>query len=155
MIIVVIRKNISNLTAAELSELREGFKRLYSRIDNQGFNYIAGFHGWPRQMCSHAPEYDWNGRQIAKFLPWHRMYLFHFEYLLQQALQDPNFGLPYWNWRSEQSLVEGIPSAISEAIVNNNEANSLFKSHMRFEVRNPQGGIDLINRDTVRPESNI
>jgi len=82
------------------------------------------------------------------------MYLFHFEYLLQQALQNQNFGLPYWNWRSEQSFNEGIPAAISDEIINNNEPNPLFKSHMKFEVRNPQGGIDLIDRDTVRPRSN-
>jgi len=149
---MVIRKNISNLTNEELEELREGFKRLYSRLDNQGFNYIAGYHGWPRQLCWHAPQIDAMGRQVAGFLSWHRMYLFHLEYLLQNALQNPNFGLPYWNWRSEQSFNEGIPAAISLETLNNGEINPLSKSHMKFEVRNPQGGVELIDRDTVRPK---
>ena len=38
------------------------------------------------------------------FLPWHRMYLIRLEEFLQQALGDPDFGMPYWDWASDGEL---------------------------------------------------
>jgi tyrosinase len=38
------------------------------------------------------------------FLPWHRMMLRALEQLLQQALNDPDFGLPYWDWAADGEL---------------------------------------------------
>lgn len=35
------------------------------------------------------------------FLPWHRLMLRTLEQLLQQALRDVNFGLPYWDWAAD------------------------------------------------------
>src|SRR5687768_10725319 len=32
------------------------------------------------------------------FLPWHRVMLRTLERLMQQMLNDTNFGLPYWDW---------------------------------------------------------
>jgi tyrosinase len=38
------------------------------------------------------------------FLPWHRVLLRTLEQLLQQALSDANFGLPYWDWAADGEL---------------------------------------------------
>ena len=38
------------------------------------------------------------------FLPWHRMYLLRLEEMCQQVLNDPNFGLPYWDWAADGEL---------------------------------------------------
>lgn len=38
------------------------------------------------------------------FLPWHRMYLIRLEQQLQFALNDPDFGLPYWDWAEDGEL---------------------------------------------------
>ena len=38
------------------------------------------------------------------FLPWHRMYLIRLEEWCQQVLNDPNFGLPYWDWATDGEL---------------------------------------------------
>ena len=35
------------------------------------------------------------------FLPWHRFMLLLFEQHLQRVLQDPSFGLPYWDWAAD------------------------------------------------------
>lgn len=40
------------------------------------------------------------------FLPWHRLLLRFLELNLQAALDDPDFGLPYWDWS-----VDGSPGA--------------------------------------------
>ena len=38
------------------------------------------------------------------FLPWHRMYLIRFEEELQRVLNNPNFGLPYWDWAQDGEI---------------------------------------------------
>jgi hypothetical protein len=40
------------------------------------------------------------------FLPWHRMYVFYFEAIIQKLLGDPSFALPYWHYTapSQRSL---------------------------------------------------
>jgi tyrosinase len=38
------------------------------------------------------------------FLPWHRLMLRSLEQLIAQALNDPNFGLPYWDWAADGQL---------------------------------------------------
>ena len=38
------------------------------------------------------------------FLPWHRLMLRTLEQLIQQAINDPNFGLPYWDWAADGQL---------------------------------------------------
>ena len=35
------------------------------------------------------------------FLPWHRFMLRQLELNLQRVLNDPNFGLPYWDWAAD------------------------------------------------------
>ncbi|WP_158517340.1 tyrosinase family protein [Moorena producens] len=34
------------------------------------------------------------------FLPWHRLYLHHFEKIVRDLSEDPNFSLPYWDYIS-------------------------------------------------------
>ena len=38
------------------------------------------------------------------FLPWHRMYLIRLEEACQQVLDNPDFGLPYWDWAADGHL---------------------------------------------------
>ena len=38
------------------------------------------------------------------FLPWHRLYMIRLEQELQRVLNDPNFGLPYWDWAADGDL---------------------------------------------------
>ena len=38
------------------------------------------------------------------FLVWHRMYIWFFERVVQQASGDPNFRLPYWDYSSNGQI---------------------------------------------------
>jgi tyrosinase len=43
-----------------------------------------------------------HGRPV--FLPWHRYMLILFEQRLQDALNNDQFGLPYWDWAADGDL---------------------------------------------------
>lgn len=33
------------------------------------------------------------------FLPWHRLYMLHWEHEIRKLTGDSNFAIPYWDWR--------------------------------------------------------
>src|SRR6202011_6052809 len=45
-------------------------------------------------------------RRPALFFLWHRAYVFAMERLLQDAIQDPTFRIPYWDWYTDPSIPE-------------------------------------------------
>ncbi len=56
---------------------------------------------WKAQANIHndyCPHSNW------WFLPWHRAYLYYFEAVCQDVLDDPKFTLPYWDWTRNQKL---------------------------------------------------
>ena len=58
---------------------------------------------WDRFMAwHHAAMGVAHSRPI--FLPWHRMMLRTLEQLIGQAVGNPNFGLPYWDWAADGQL---------------------------------------------------
>lgn len=63
------------------------------------------------------PHFD-SRRQIF-FLPWHRMYLDHFERICRRVLGDDSFTLPYWNYASGSAV---LPAPFR------NPASPLFRS---------------------------
>jgi tyrosinase len=75
--------------------------------------------GWPNTydifviwhynaMMTLTPPSSTSGRNAAHsgpaFLPWHRWMLVLLEYHLQRVLNDPDFGLPYWDWSADGEL---------------------------------------------------
>jgi tyrosinase len=50
--------------------------------------------GWDRNAAHKGPS----------FLPWHRWMLILLEHHLQRVLDDPDFGLPYWDWAADGEL---------------------------------------------------
>lgn len=83
-----VRKEVSTLSAQELSLLREALGCMYTYdphiFDERSFNYWARIH---TDSCQHGWE---------QFLPWHRLYLYFFEQTLQDY--DARITLPYWSW---------------------------------------------------------
>ena len=59
-------------------------------------------------MMTLTPQNSQVGRNAAHsgpaFLPWHRWFLILLENHLQRVLDDPNFGLPYWDWAQDGEL---------------------------------------------------
>lgn len=44
------------------------------------------------------------------FLPWHRLYVYYLEQIVQATLQDADFSLPYWNYLSGNLADLSIPA---------------------------------------------
>lgn len=88
-----IRQNISEMSAAEVGRFRKALEGMLAREDNRGYQFFAGWHGVPLEICQHHNRY---------FLPWHRGYLYHFELALQEV--DPEVTVPWWNWMDEASI---------------------------------------------------
>jgi tyrosinase len=121
------RKNILDLTAAELAALREAFAKVYQINDERGYQYHAGIHGYPLPVwCQH-------GNPL--FAVWHRPYL----YLFEKALQDqvPGVTLPYWDWTAPEAQQNGLPAAYTDQTYRDssgqNKANPLNQSVITFQ----------------------
>jgi tyrosinase len=140
------RKNIQNLTDLELRNLRLAFSKIMAIQDNRGFNFIAGILGIPQFKCWHHWRRRGHAKQLPLFLPWHRAYL----YWLEKSLQDkvPDVTVPWWDWSSSTSQVEGIPRYYSEKRDADGKPNPLLKSRIFAPSANPP-----INEDTFRNPS--
>jgi hypothetical protein len=66
------------------------------------------------------------------FLPWHRMYLFFFERIIQKVSNNPSFALPYWD-PTDTSSPSG-PRLPNRFINPANASNSLFRPNRRAVV---------------------
>ncbi|NQX29395.1 tyrosinase family protein [Microbacteriaceae bacterium VKM Ac-2854] len=68
--------------------------------DPRGWTYLSAVHG----TNAPAPDPDWNQCQHGSwfFLPWHRMYLHHFERIVRAEVLaqggPADWALPYWNY---------------------------------------------------------
>lgn len=118
------RKNIRNLTADELANLREAFTKLYQMkaTDDRSYQYIAGIHGLP------VPIYCTHGNPL--FAVWHRPYLLMLEKSLQE--QVPGVTIPYWDWTSPTTQQEGMPKAYTDEKDASGNDNSLLKAKIEF-----------------------
>jgi tyrosinase len=68
------------------------------------------------------PDGDSGTRNAAHrgpvFLPWHRLMLRFMELNLQRVLEDPTFGLPYWDWTVDGSpAADGSPPAPASSLI--------------------------------------
>lgn len=108
------RRNIDQLTIAQVADLREAIKRTQAIGDDRGYQAWAGIHGLPLPIsCTHHNEL---------FLPWHRAYLYTFEKALQDQL--PGVTLAWWDWAADP----GIPSAYGRRRTPDNKVNPLYGS---------------------------
>ncbi len=83
-----VRKEIGSLSDDEVNKLREAIACMQTYNanwqDERSFDYWARIHA---SSCQHGWE---------QFLPWHRLYLYFFEQMLQDF--DSDITLPYWAW---------------------------------------------------------
>jgi tyrosinase len=86
-VMVRIRKNANNLSAAE----RTRFVAAFAALNNQGQGSFTDFRMMHRDPLALNQAHGAPG-----FLPWHRAYLLDLERELQ--LIDPSVALPYWRF---------------------------------------------------------
>ncbi len=84
------RPSVTEMTEAELTELRAAFAKLQEIDDERGYGYLAGIHGLP------LPFYCAQAHGKPAFLPWHRAYLYRVELALRDTGHDVM--LPWWDW---------------------------------------------------------
>jgi tyrosinase len=105
------RPSVTEMTDAEVAELRAAFAELKEINDDRGYGYLAGIHGLPLPIsCDQA-----HGQPA--FLPWHRASLYRFELALRDTGHDVM--LPWWDWLT----VPEVPAAFSDE-----HDNSLFST---------------------------
>jgi tyrosinase len=96
------RESVTQLSDDALGRFVAALQAVIDRPDNRGFQFYAGWHGVPFDLCEH---------HVDLFLPWHRGYLYHFELALQDV--DADVTLPWWNWMDES----GIPASYTDQVV--------------------------------------
>ena len=142
---MVYRLRVDATNLPHMTTFRTSMAALQSRLDNRGFNHIAGFHGAPGWYCWHHQNNPRTSLQARLFLPWHRAYL----WWLEQAMRDidDSVALPWWDWTRDRQ----IPDAYHAGSVDG-QPNPLRRFRMRIPAtsNNP-----AINRNTRRaPGSN-
>lgn len=85
---MAIRKDANTLTSAERTEFVNAVKILKSTGIYDQF------------VLRHANAIMSAIHRAPAFLPWHRRFIWDFEKELQRVSNNPDLGLPYWNWPS-------------------------------------------------------
>lgn len=95
---------ISTATRAEMGE--NGENPMFSEINT--YDLFVWMHYYvSRDAFLGGPGNVWRdidfAHESAAFLPWHRVYLLHWENEIRKLTGDFNFTIPYWDWRDAQS----------------------------------------------------
>lgn len=95
---------ISTATRAEMGE--NGENPMFSDINT--YDLFVWMHYYvSRDAFLGGPGNVWRdidfAHESAAFLPWHRVYLLHWENEIRKLTGDFNFTIPYWDWRDAQS----------------------------------------------------
>ena len=118
--LVRVRKNVYNLTTAELNALKVGIIKMKALpyTDPTSWAYQAAIHG--TTMNDNLPSWNTchkNG-ETDFFFAWHRMYLYFFERILRAKSGRATLTLPYWDCQTNPV----IPPAYRE----NSPVNPLY-----------------------------
>ncbi|MGH9419156.1 MAG: tyrosinase family protein, partial [Thermoanaerobaculia bacterium] len=77
-------------------------------------------------QCQHGTPY---------FFPWHRLYLYYFERVLQKAANDPNLRLPYWDYTDPANV--GMPDEFRQQTYVDSTGHSV--ANPLYEARRAPG----------------
>ncbi|MDQ4023332.1 MAG: tyrosinase family protein, partial [Thermoproteota archaeon] len=115
---IIERKNQSKMTNEEKARFLNGIQTLIS-------NGQYGPHVSHHADMKHNMHGSMGPIGVQRFLPWHRVYLFKLEQMLQ--VFDPEIFIPYWDWSVDRSIpywlqnftptviVDGLPRTVTRA----------------------------------------
>lgn len=112
---MVLRKNLRYLSDAELRRFVAAVLALKAEIGPSNISTYDGYVRWHMQAMTRAtrpPDRWWEHNQAHRgpaFPPWHRQFILAFERDLQRIANDPNLGLPYWDWTQDAGDPPGAP----------------------------------------------
>jgi len=116
----VIRRNV----LADLAHARrfvDGVRRLKDPVQfpwpgQAGLAIYDAFVFWHHQSMMLMTPPGQSDRNAAHsgpaFLPWHRYFLLTLEGFLQQAVEDTEFRIPYWDWAADAELPNPATSPV-------------------------------------------
>ncbi|XP_037123810.1 tyrosinase [Syngnathus acus] len=95
---------IATATRAEMGE--NGENPMFADINS--YDLFVWMHYYvSRDAFLGGPGNVWTdidfAHESAAFLPWHRVYLLHWENEIRKLTGDFNFTIPYWDWRDVQT----------------------------------------------------
>lgn len=97
----------------KVEELRKAVAELQKGLPNDPTSWmnLAAIHGIPNPVPTDIPAsvaalFRQCHKDEAMFFLWHRAYVSAMERLMQDAVKDDKFRIPYWDWYSEPSLPE-------------------------------------------------
>lgn len=101
--------------------------------DPTSWRYLAEIHGTFLSQSGWPSGATWNECQHFSwfFLPWHRIYLHHFESVVRQTIADlggpDDWALPYWDYSdANRPNVRKLPLAFRESLMPSGDQNPLF-----------------------------
>lgn len=133
--------------AAMLKKFAEAVKRMSARATDDPSSwtfqwythYVRGDSSKEAELTKLPPERRvlagevWNTCQAHGtnaledcFLPWHRIYLYYFERIVRQVLDDPSFTMPYWNYTDPTQ--RALPGAFRVP------SSPLYRKHRKHSV---------------------
>ncbi len=135
--ITIKRKNQSNMTNDEKEYFLNSIQTLISSGDYGKHVSYYGNHNH-RMHSSHG--------EIGKtrFLPWHRIYLFELEQMLQAFEQDTF--IPYWDWTTDRDIPEWLVNFTPTVIVDNQPRVVRRSPHRSPNTPNlpPEGDVNMV-----------
>jgi tyrosinase len=119
------RLSISDLTDAQVAELRAAFDDMQKISDERGYQYWSGIHGLP--LPAWCDKY---GHGKPTFLHWHRAYLAQFEKCLRDAGTGHDVMIPWWDWLNEPR----VPVVYGAAKTPDGQSNPLHSVKINDEA---------------------
>lgn len=113
--VVYVREDIQTFSkdATKVAKLRKAVETLQSKKMDDATSWLnmANIHGYPGSLPPGVPQtvtslYAQCHRQEEMFFLWHRAYVWSMERLMQDALGDVTFRIPYWDWYKDPALPE-------------------------------------------------
>lgn len=137
---VRVRHSIASTEAAAQRNV-EYFKKAVAKMKAISKSNPESKMGWIAQAEIHRKHCSGNHNihNTGLFVPWHRAYLFFFEEICRQLLQEDNvvdyadFALPYWDWTNSPYMPDAFGETVWDEDLNTIEppagwvANSNFK----------------------------
>lgn len=69
------------------------------------YDVLVFWHHQSMMLMTPPGQSDRNAAHSGPaFLPWHRYFLMRLERFLQEAVEDPDFRIPYWEWSADAEL---------------------------------------------------
>lgn len=112
--------------------------------DPTGWAYMAAIHGRRGEPGGRGARFNQCQHMTWYFLPWHRIYLHHFEVTVRDAIVGlggpDDWALPYWNYSEpDTEATRALPQACRDRQMPDGSENPLFTEHRADAVNGGQG----------------